>query len=514
MKPTNTNGNGCDPMSSNCVVWQGPNIECIDLCKGDNISTVVAKLATELCNLIETFNIDNFDLSCFNLAECAPKDFKALINLLIEKICQDQGITTETVAGGCPDCEVNICAEFQYTGPTGDTVTTMQLKDYVLAIGNKLCTLVSQIGTIDDTLDSHNTRISNLEQASAPTVNLPSVTPTCVLPSTPQDLDVLLGAVEEEFCKLQNATGKDVDIITALNAACAGLNNQDRLAGNGTMSQIIGWNQTPNSLAQSFSNLWKTVCDLRSAVQFIQNNCCDTGCSSIDIVVDAVLNNPTELVLTFSGSIPNFYIDSPSATTITITDVSGGGPQVETSFALYNSYNLNQPYTIALNGVNGAADLNIKIDYSLLNTQDQSVCVNTIQTFVLGTDTCPDLNIIADYLGVNYSFSWNGTIPTSVIVQLWNANETVMHASSTLNITNNNPSGSFSGGAYWAEGTDYNLIIVINGTPCNAEGFTTLAYPCNAPTLNAPTLDYTDPEGAQDGKTIEGWQSIYDSFNP
>ncbi len=83
MKPTNSNENGCDPMSSNCVIWQGPDIDCINLCKGDNISTVVDKLATELCTLLETFNIDDYDTSCFNLAECAPKAFKVLNNLLI-----------------------------------------------------------------------------------------------------------------------------------------------------------------------------------------------------------------------------------------------------------------------------------------------------------------------------------------------------------------------------------------------------------------------------------------------
>ena len=47
-----TNGNsapkGCNPISSNCVIWQGPDLPCIDLCTGDSISSVVAKLCQQL----------------------------------------------------------------------------------------------------------------------------------------------------------------------------------------------------------------------------------------------------------------------------------------------------------------------------------------------------------------------------------------------------------------------------------------------------------------------------------
>ena len=39
MIPTNSSAttNGCDNISSNCVIWQGPDISCIDLCNGDTI---------------------------------------------------------------------------------------------------------------------------------------------------------------------------------------------------------------------------------------------------------------------------------------------------------------------------------------------------------------------------------------------------------------------------------------------------------------------------------------------
>ena len=57
MIPTNSNSpNNCDPISSNCVIWQGPDLTCVDVCQGDTISNVVAALCTQLI-LLETLTL-------------------------------------------------------------------------------------------------------------------------------------------------------------------------------------------------------------------------------------------------------------------------------------------------------------------------------------------------------------------------------------------------------------------------------------------------------------------------
>ena len=86
MKPLNLDKSPCSPVSSNCVIWNGPNIECIGLCKGDTVTQVISKLAEELCNLIDTFKLSNYDISCLELP-CPPKTFEELINELIKVIC-------------------------------------------------------------------------------------------------------------------------------------------------------------------------------------------------------------------------------------------------------------------------------------------------------------------------------------------------------------------------------------------------------------------------------------------
>ena len=42
----------CIPQSSDCIIWQGPDIECLDLCYGDNITTVLYKLALLVCDIL------------------------------------------------------------------------------------------------------------------------------------------------------------------------------------------------------------------------------------------------------------------------------------------------------------------------------------------------------------------------------------------------------------------------------------------------------------------------------
>ena len=76
-----------DNISSNCVIWQGPDISCIDLCNGDTISEVVFKLATEVCSLITNGvsanpSLTGLDLTCLNIRGVTPTELVQLVLLL------------------------------------------------------------------------------------------------------------------------------------------------------------------------------------------------------------------------------------------------------------------------------------------------------------------------------------------------------------------------------------------------------------------------------------------------
>ena len=70
MIPTNNNNNtGCNPISSNCVIWQGPDIDCgsnFKICNGDTVSDVVANLAAELTRNGGSPATVSFDIAVLN----------------------------------------------------------------------------------------------------------------------------------------------------------------------------------------------------------------------------------------------------------------------------------------------------------------------------------------------------------------------------------------------------------------------------------------------------------------
>ena len=86
-KPLKLNRQSCDNISSNCVTWQGPDIDCLNLCKGDSITQVIYEVATEFCNLYAQLNPEAYDLECLDINGCPPETFKELFQILINRSC-------------------------------------------------------------------------------------------------------------------------------------------------------------------------------------------------------------------------------------------------------------------------------------------------------------------------------------------------------------------------------------------------------------------------------------------
>lgn len=96
--------------------------------------------------------------------------------------------------------------------------------------------------------------------------------------STPIDVASALEMFEPIFCMMKQYTGSATNISSGIAKMCADLSITKRLSGTGLMSSIIGWIDNPSTLAESFTNLWLTICDLRLAVQKIENTCVSKDC--------------------------------------------------------------------------------------------------------------------------------------------------------------------------------------------------------------------------------------------
>lgn len=119
----NASKNGCAKQSSNCVIWEGPSIPCLTLCKGDSITEVTYQLATKICDFFATLEPSTFDLQClelpcFDINSCGPQDFHQLIQVLVDQICElknAQGVAGPKGDTGATGATGAIGAQ----GPTG-----------------------------------------------------------------------------------------------------------------------------------------------------------------------------------------------------------------------------------------------------------------------------------------------------------------------------------------------------------------------------------------------------------
>jgi microcystin-dependent protein len=288
MKPLNLDNSPCSPISSNCVIWSGQSIPCIKLCTGDTVSDVVFKLATELCTIMDELNVSNYDLACLNLGGCDPKDFQALIQLLINKICELENLPapTPTPDGGtCPDSCIVAVAECLGGG-------TDSLTNYVQTIANRVCQLVSDISIIQSSISTINTTLVSLQTQinNIPTYTLPDITLPCdispYLTGQSVALDTLFEAFLEVWCASSGNLG---NISSVLNPSCT-------LTGSAYFGSDIvsqpGWINPPATLADAISNIWTSICFFYD-FNYAQTVVTGSGAITVTPTYNAVTNTTT-----------------------------------------------------------------------------------------------------------------------------------------------------------------------------------------------------------------------------
>lgn len=141
-KPTNLSShNGCVPTASTCIIWQGKDIDCLNICKGSSIDDVIHQLGCLVCTIKDQLDVDTYTLDCFNLEACEiPHTFRELMQFLIEITCQLQQAYLDGDAGAEPSVDgipsVTVASCFQGTLGNSALIT-----DYIQAIGMKVCEL-------------------------------------------------------------------------------------------------------------------------------------------------------------------------------------------------------------------------------------------------------------------------------------------------------------------------------------------------------------------------------------
>lgn len=330
----------CAPQSSNCVIWQGPDLSCINLCKGDSISDVVYKLAVELCKIKDATDLSDLDLSCvLDLCDGTPDPeltTAAVLQVIIDGLCCSvTGLTN--VTNGLTGKTSNLYEEpelvlpdcLQYIDPaTGLPVTTLVLSEYAVLTAQALCDLRNTVFTQGNQILDLQVRVTALE--NDPGYVPPLVTPNCsygtVVAGVPTEMNIILDNLDAKVCDLSGVLGSLTDISVAASSQCNLLGAQSALSQAGTMGTIAGWNTVVSNMAQSMQNLWITVCDMRQAVYDVRQCCGSADCSLFFLGYTANADSTREnvtLIFNALTTIPAGFVNCPLLSSVTITDGNG-----------------------------------------------------------------------------------------------------------------------------------------------------------------------------------------------
>lgn len=455
IQPTNTQA-GCNPVSSNCVIWQGPDIPCITLCKGDSISDVTYKLAVELCTLVDQLDITGFDVSCFPPICPKPEDIHDLIQFILDKLCElqnSQGGTTPEIPA-CPDsCIVTVAPCFYYPNQFGQQVTTMTLTEYSTAIGIKVCEILNALevnGIFVESLDSRISVIENCDPCNPviPPVLVPN---SCLTGGINTPIVSFVQTLENEVCDLKDAVvGNGTISQTVVNGVlaqqCEGLEGAVPLSQPfGAMGLIPGWVTAGSgdftTLSAAVQNLWITVCDMRTALQNVVSNCCN-ACNQVILDMSNSSYDPATYTLTvdFVGSVPG-TLTATGNLFITIRDCAGVSFSYDTGndiIALLGTsitldLSVTAPGSFNL-GCIGANAYLISVTNINLNTTLSGETCNLVFTEFVSGDSVPVLTVIpisTTELRVSFTPIYVG--PVTYYLELWDASYTGIVSSTVIN---------------------------------------------------------------------------------
>jgi hypothetical protein len=338
MKPYSSSSEkeNCSPLSSNCVEWQGPFIQCINHCKGDSVSDIVYKLSEKVCDLEGTAAIGGVNVTCLlnscDVLQAPTGSLSSLLQTIVDGICCSVGtLTTQTAtltartSNLYNEPSLVLPTNFQYVdNTTGLPVARLPLSEFASNTATNASTLKTIVDTHTLQISNQENRIQTLE--SDPGYIPPTVTPLGtyggVMSGVPTQMNILLTAVENDYTLYKYSVGDTMDLINATNAQTSFLGSSEALGQPGVMSSISGWNNTLSNLAQSVQNLWITVSDMRTAVNTIKQNI-TPDCSQFLLNYVVSTDTPRQnLTISYNGLtvIPIGFSNCPTLSTVSVTD--------------------------------------------------------------------------------------------------------------------------------------------------------------------------------------------------
>ena len=400
MKPITTSfltgKDTCSPISSDCIVWNGPDIPCVsEPCNGESATNVLQLMADKLCELsTELSDALEVNLSCLLDGE-PPTTLAELQQLIVDKVCEaldnaggggtDPG--TQKTLYPLPEC-------LQYVDGDENLVTSVELSDFLDLVSAKVCDNFYNIDDLFDDINNLDNRITVLENAT-PTVtpaSLPNVTLACTnsTPGIAKPITNALVEFENAYCQFRVLTGNNAALSAAISKECSNLDTAQSLSDSEyQMNELDGWVTNPTNIAEMLNNMWITLCDMRTAVA--------TCCSNITIpcspfpVTKISVTNVNDQSFDVSWSNPNTgSFESPVEFKLYVYDLvnnqPSGSPYIEETYP----YGVLQPINVLNSTLPPDTQLGIVI-YAVYSCGSATTTYTGVLNQSIPLDLCIDI---------------------------------------------------------------------------------------------------------------------------
>ncbi len=282
----------CTPVSSSCVIWNGPKITCIDQCQGDSIEDVVYRLGQVVCSLSEiqsgdcncddkvtsqTFSCYNTDYNTNTGVTTYTLTTEQMLEWLFTNLICIKGeyeITYQDVLDKIKSLSLPLALpEYLQYKEDGQTITELTYEEYILLLAEWVCDLYDTLVTQQSNITTIQKDISIIRQwiDNYKEPNKLTITSGCASAANPGEtvnIDTAFERFEACYCDYISVLGSTTKWTTAMSAMCPNLATEPQMQDlDLDMKDLADWIPNPNTVAENYNNLWLSVCDLRTALQ-------------------------------------------------------------------------------------------------------------------------------------------------------------------------------------------------------------------------------------------------------
>jgi hypothetical protein len=271
--PDYTNVGQCGPIeNSNCITYNGIDDACLTIVKPIGLTSVLQKIIIYVKNIFNRVSSDSLVITTPNVCD----------DLKIELVPSIQsGNTLSLGSDGKPYVPTPVFPTITippavYSG-AGNTCLGITNNEGISSVLDKVILRTKNTATVFTSNTLGLTRNSNC------TNNLLNVE---LIPSVDSGNILVLGTDSYPYVPNNTAVGTIIELQNAFAKQCIGLNDAPSFGGTGNMSTFPGWSVTPTTLAESLTNMWITICDMRSKINDLKDCCESSVCEdSPDITV-------------------------------------------------------------------------------------------------------------------------------------------------------------------------------------------------------------------------------------